>query len=283
MTEEQRGERRVKWAMRLLFGQLFLLIVLLAVFTGGELAWAAEGKTVHFDPTKRIPRCASVELLDEPAEPVATAPLEETEIPAEPAKAESDVPEIDLTDWRLALIGPGNPLPEEYPLELETLPNGHYFDARAVESLNRMLEDGNAEGLSLMICSAYRSVDLQSDLFERQIGKQQNSGLEYDDAVEAARRVVASPGESEHNLGLAADIVAVSYQVLDSGFAGTAEGQWLRENCAKYGFVLRYDEDKQDITQIIYEPWHFRYVGVEAATYMMENGLCLEEYLALAQ
>ena len=98
-------------------------------------------------------------------------------------------------------------------------------------------------------------------------------------AAAAAARWVAPPGTSEHQLGLAVDIVAGSFQVLDSRQEKTAEQQWLMEHCWEYGFILRYPSDKSDITGIAYEPWHYRYVGEKAAREMTEQGLCLEEYL----
>ena len=92
---------------------------------------------------------------------------------------------------------------------------------------------------------------------------------------------VARPGTSEHQTGLAVDIVDTSYQILDEGQENTPVQQWLMAHCAEYGFILRYPTDKSEITGVGYEPWHYRYVGVEAAREIMANGLCLEEYLAL--
>lgn len=100
-------------------------------------------------------------------------------------------------------------------------------------------------------------------------------------AYAAAATVVAIPGTSEHNLGLAVDICALDYQILDDAQADTPEQQWLMEHCAEYGFILRYPKGKEDMTGIIWEPWHYRYVGVEAAQEISQSGLCLEEYLAL--
>ena len=104
-------------------------------------------------------------------------------------------------------------------------------------------------------------------------------GYGEEKAREEAATSVAYPGTSEHNLGLAVDIVARDYQILDDKQADTAEARWLEENCWKYGFILRYPTDKTDITGIIFEPWHYRYVGEEAAREIMERGICLEEYL----
>ena len=103
------------------------------------------------------------------------------------------------------------------------------------------------------------------------------------EAEELAADEVARPGTSEHQLGLAVDIISNAHPDLDEGWAETEEAVWLKEHCAEYGFILRYPPDKSDITGIVWEPWHFRYVGEEAAVYIMENDLCLEEYLAAPQ
>lgn len=106
-------------------------------------------------------------------------------------------------------------------------------------------------------------------------------GLNRNQAEIEAARNVAYPGTSEHHLGLAVDIVSLQYQQLDEAQARTPEIIWLTEHCSEYGFILRYPKDKTQITGIVYEPWHFRYVGVETAKVIMEQGLCLEEYLEL--
>ncbi len=105
-----------------------------------------------------------------------------------------------------------------------------------------------------------------------------NRGLSYMEAYQRGSRIVAVPAASEHRLGLALDIVSNTYKNLDEGFAGTPAGIWLAENSYKYGFILRYPKDKEDITGIDYEPWHFRYVGVDAATVITERGITLEEF-----
>ena len=104
-------------------------------------------------------------------------------------------------------------------------------------------------------------------------------GLSREEATAQAGAVVAVPGTSEHQTGLAVDLVDKSYQHLDDAQASTEVQQWLMENSWKYGFILRYPEEKSDVTGIIYEPWHYRYVGGPAAREMRELGLCLEEYI----
>lgn len=182
--------------------------------------------------------------------------------------------------WQLVLVNSAHPLTKGYVPALASVGNGYQFDKRAADSLNKMLADAKAARLSPLICSAYRTIQKQTDLYNNQVNKQMDKGLSYEKACSEAKKVVAYPGTSEHNLGLAVDIVAKSYQLLDDSQAETPETIWLTENCYKYGFILRYPSDKSDVTGIIFEPWHYRYVGVDAATYIMKNGICLEEYLS---
>ncbi len=188
---------------------------------------------------------------------------------------------IDATEWNLILVNKSSPLPSGYTVDTASIGNGYEFDARAADALNQMIADGNAEGLNLMVCSAYRSVSRQEVLYNNKVNEYIGYGYSEAEARQIAGTIVAPPGTSEHATGLAADIVSVNYQVLDDGFANTPEFAWLQEHAADYGFVLRFPLDKQDVTNIIYEPWHYRYVGVEHAKKMNELGLCLEEYVAL--
>ena len=194
-----------------------------------------------------------------------------------PAQTASSAPEAP--PWYLTLVNADHPLPEGFSVETTQLPNGLEFDSRAYGALTDMLRAGEAEGLSFVVCSAYRTVEYQRTLFDNQVKRYQARGLSRQEAEERTAREIMPPGTSEHNLGLAADIVALSYQILDEAQADTAEQRWLMEHCWEYGFILRYPADKQDLTGIIYEPWHYRYVGVEAAQAMRESGQCLEEYL----
>lgn len=185
--------------------------------------------------------------------------------------------------YKTMLVNITHPIAKEYTMELVSVA-GYKMDARAAEDMRQMLADAKAEGLDPIICSAYRSVDRQITLFNNQVNKQQGYGYDYDTAFERAKTVVAYPGTSEHHTGLAADIVARSHQVLDDSQENTAEQKWLMANSWKYGYILRYPSDKCDYTKIIYEPWHYRYVGKEVAQYLYENDLCLEEYwLKLAE
>lgn len=182
-------------------------------------------------------------------------------------------------NWQLILTNPWNTLPEDFIVETKTIGNGHSVDKRILADLETMLDAARKEGLSPIICSSYRTLEKQRSLFENKISKCLNNGLSNKEAAIEAAKWVAVPGTSEHQTGLAVDIVAKSYQLLDEGQENTSEQKWLMQNSYKYGFILRYPNSKSDITGIGYEPWHYRYVGREAAKEIYENEICLEEYL----
>nr|WP_325211828.1 M15 family metallopeptidase [uncultured Oscillibacter sp.] len=186
-------------------------------------------------------------------------------------------------DWNLILVNRDHPLPEDFQVPAFTqLVNGHSIDKRAYPALQRMMDACRAEGLSPTICSSYRTREKQEELFERKVQSCLSQAGSREEAEAEAARWVARPGTSEHQAGLAVDIVDKSYQSLDGGQEETAVQKWLIEHCAEYGFILRYPNEKSEITGIGYEPWHYRYVGEEAAGEIMSRGLCLEEYLEVS-
>ena len=187
-------------------------------------------------------------------------------------------PETYDGEWNLILVNPENLLPKDF--ELKTGKVGRWLmDERIVDIVEQMFTDAKADGIELMICSSYRTVERQTTLFENQIQKFKNQGYSTKKARIEAAKWVAVPGTSEHHTGLALDIVTPTYQMLDFGFENTDAFKWLSTHCTEYGFILRYPKDKTDITGIVYEPWHYRYVGVEVAKYIHENGLTFEEYM----
>ena len=183
-------------------------------------------------------------------------------------------------DWNLILINGDHPLPEGYQVpEFTQLINGHSIDKRAYPDLQRMMDDCRAAGLEPTICSSYRTWAKQEELFERKVQSCLPQAGSREEAERQAAVWVARPGTSEHQAGLAVDIVDKAYQTLDDGQEKTAVQRWLMDHCAEYGYILRYPTDKSAITGVGYEPWHYRYVGVEAAREIMSQGICLEEYL----
>lgn len=186
---------------------------------------------------------------------------------------------IDKTQWNLTLVNKWNLLPESHNPSLTQLKNGHAIDERAYPDLQDMMDECRAAGLNPLICSSYRTMDKQKKLYKNKVDEYLAQGYSQESAEAAAGELVAVPGTSEHQLGLALDIVDVANQVLDERQEDTEVQKWLMKNSWKYGFILRYPTDKSDITGISYEPWHYRYVGKEAAKEIYEAGICLEEYL----
>ncbi len=206
----------------------------------------------------------------------------EAEAPQETALPTAAPAQADPADWRLTLVNPWTPLPEGYQPTLATVENGYQVDQRCAADLEAMLAACRAAGLSPVLCSAYRTQEKQTALYENLVGKRMAQGLSREDAETQAAKEVARPGTSEHQLGLAVDIVDASYQLLDTHQEDTPVQQWLMEHCWEYGFLLRYPPDKGAVTGIIYEPWHYRYVGRDHAQAIGQAGLCLEEFLTQA-
>lgn len=188
---------------------------------------------------------------------------------------------VDVTarDWNLILVNPWNALPQDFSVELADLPGGHKIDARCREELLAMLDDCRAAGLSPLICSSYRTMDYQISLYEEEVNRLHARGADWEEAYQTAATSIAYPGTSEHQTGLAVDLVDESYQMLDSAQEDTPVQRWLMKNSWRYGFILRYPTDRGELTGIKYEPWHYRYVGYEAAKEIYERNICLEEYL----
>lgn len=207
------------------------------------------------------------------AEAAPESTPEPTPVPTE--EPGSDLPDVDLTSWEMILVNKDNPIGEDYaPPEIAELDdNGCPVDSRIADALTNFAEGARAEGLSVYLSSGYRPYSEQQYLYQTKIGQV--------GSAEEAAKIVTPPGTSEHQTGLCCDITDIYRNPKTTDLENTETFQWLLAHCQDYGFILRYPEDKQDITQVMYEPWHFRYVGVEAATYIMENNLCLEEFVAL--
>jgi D-alanyl-D-alanine carboxypeptidase len=195
-----------------------------------------------------------------------------------PLSASMQEVSFDSSDWKLILVNKQHPIPDDYDFHLGTISGAMRCDERIITPLLDMMKAANKEGAALIICSPYRDMDRQTMLFTKKVDRYMNGGMSYMEAYNLAAQAVTVPGSSEHQIGLAIDIICDGYSSLDEGFANTKAGQWLAENSYKYGFILRYPLGKEDITSIEYEPWHFRYVGVDAATLMHENNICLEEF-----
>lgn len=226
-------------------------------------------------------------LPAEPAAPVEEIPAEglpAEELPAEGLPAEEPSPAepvLAAEEWNLVLINRDHPLPEDYEApELTQLANGHAVDSRIYPALQEMMDAARAAGVRPTICSSFRTWAKQESLYKNKVARLRSSGWDPETVEDEAARWVARPGTSEHQAGLAVDIVDRSYQSLTHKQEDTAAQKWLMAHCWEYGFILRYPSEKSEITGVGYEPWHYRYVGKDAALEIKERGVCLEEYLA---
>ena len=188
---------------------------------------------------------------------------------------------VDTSDWRLTLVNPWNFIPENWEVETVNIKGGLAVDKRCYPELQKMMNACREAGFSPVVCSAYRTQEFQQELFDERVDELLQQGYSQQDAEKKAAESVAVPGTSEHQLGLAVDIVDETYQYVNSEQEKTNVQQWMIANSWRYGFILRYPNGKSDITGIIYEPWHYRYVGEEAAEEIHNLGICLEEYLEL--
>ena len=176
--------------------------------------------------------------------------------------------------WNLMLVNREHYIPDDYTVNLTELSNGQKVDSRIYPSLQEMFDSARSEGLGLFVADGYRTKETQQQILDEKIEAYKNDGYSNEEAEKKAKEWVAVPGTSEHQLGLAVDINADKTQSSrDEVYS------WLAENAYKYGFIQRYPENKTDITGTIYEPWHYRYVGKDAAYEIYSKGLCLEEYI----
>ena len=224
-------------------------------------------------------------VSETPATVSRTVKLAETIIPENRASGPPDYDRKKLHNIykackkSLILVNIKHALKDDYKAALTPICHGRLYASKGLQnSLNQMLSDASQEGYQFWIASAYRSRKKQQRLVEEDIRKGMGRGLSYEEAVLDTYRETMPPGHSEHETGLALDILCSGNMRMDTSQKSEPGNKWLRRNCHKYGFILRYPKDKEDITGINYEPWHFRYVGKRAAAYMREEHITLEEF-----
>ncbi|MBX8937275.1 MULTISPECIES: M15 family metallopeptidase [Enterococcus] len=198
------------------------------------------------------------------------------------------LPDSNAKDWNLVLVGPKNKIENEVAeSQLSTLSdNSHQVDSRIAADYEAFSEAATKAGFPLVVISAFRSVESQNEVFNTNVsGLVNGNGMSEEDAIAKTKETITEPGYSEHHTGLAIDVVdqdwynTYSSQVLDASYGDQPGAKWIAENAPKYGFIIRYLKDRQDITGITYEPWHIRYVGKENAEYITKHDLTLEEFL----
>ena len=254
---------------------LGILLILFALFCRGG----------NYNEVEITTETTTEESTTEPIAEEPTSTPEESTTEAEtttkpPVKWDNYNP-IDLLNsenWATTLISKKYPLGKTYSPTLAPVIDGSSVtaDTRVADAYKLMYADALKEGLVLTPYSAYCSYSRQQTNYENKVQAFVLQGMTEDEAKANAEKRIEPAGCSENGAGLSVDIVSAS-----AGFSSTDEYKWLVNNAHKYGFVLRYPEDKTDVTGIIYQPWHWRYVGIEVANEMKSNNLCLEEYLGV--
>ena len=284
MTKEEAMRRRKKRKMK-----KRILLIITAIAVGIIIFFGVKAVSKIINKNFQKPADSTISSQGASSEAVSSADEssapQSTEAPSVQPTPPVDTPAAAKPEasWSTTLVNKDNPLPADFTVEVRNvLGSDRKFDSRAADSLEAMLNDAAKAGYKMYLVSTYRTVAYQQGLYNRKVNEYKNKGYDEETAKAEAGKWVAIPGTSEHNLGLAADIVSSTWynknQDLTQEFENTEHFKWLSENCAKYGFILRYPKDKESVTGIAYEPWHYRYVGVDAANYITANGICLEEF-----
>jgi D-alanyl-D-alanine carboxypeptidase len=278
LTRAEVRRRRRSRAIRRVAG----LTVMLCVAAGG----------VSFLLTRRavVPSASAASAISMPAQSIADSTVSSAENTAAPANAlglTADEARAMLADPLMVLVNHTSKMPDDYTFDTKECGSAtavnKTLQTAACDAFLEMQKAAAADGVTVWMQSGYRSVKYQTSLYERKTKYYLDKGYDNATAKEKAAAVVNPPGYSEHNCGLAADLNSPEHTGLDEGFEKTAAFRWLCEHAGDYGFILRYPKDAEDKTEIIYEPWHWRYVGVENAAKINASGLCFEEYIETLQ
>ena len=278
LTRAEVRRRRRSRASRRVAG----LTVMLCVAGGG----------VSFLLTRHaaVPSASAASAISMPAQSIADSTVSSAENTAAPANAlglTADEARAMLADPLMVLVNHTSKMPDDYTFDTKECGSATAVNKTlqtvACDAFLEMQKAAAADGVTVWMQSGYRSVKYQTSLYERKTKYYLDKGYDNATAKEKAAAVVNPPGYSEHNCGLAADLNSPEHTGLDEGFEKTAAFRWLCEHAGDYGFILRYPKDAEDKTEIIYEPWHWRYVGVENAAKINASGLCFEEYIETLQ
>ncbi|MEG3074114.1 MAG: D-alanyl-D-alanine carboxypeptidase family protein, partial [Ruthenibacterium sp.] len=247
---------------------LILLLAVLVIAIIGIAIYAISGGLGK----KKAPS-SSVAL---PSSSVA-ASMAPSSTPLPPAPAVAPIPR---DEWYMKLANKQSPLSADFKVETEKTVDGIEVDARIRGAVNDMIAGAKEQGVKLKTVAGYRSYQRQENSYNNRVAEFVKAGKTKEEAQAAAAIITAPPGASEHNLGLSVDMQSVASHDYADTFKDSAEAKWLLDNAANYGFILRYPAGKEAVTGFDFEPWHYRYVGVEQAQKIKESGLTLEEYLA---
>lgn len=261
---------------------LLLAVVLVGLSVGFAVSERRMPEKVQPEPSTEAPTEAPTEIPTE-AQPEAPVPEPTENTPPvslpQATKGNPVTVSPDGEHWELTLVNLQYRLPEDYKPALKAAVEGSsaQLDARVAPYYAEMYAAAKADGCTLTPYSGYRTYARQQENFERKVSYYVSQGLSETEATAKTQTRIMPAGASEHNMGFAMDIVSAS-----ADFVSTKEFSWLLEHAHEYGFILRYPENKTEITGVMYEPWHWRFVGKEAAAAMHQSGQCLEEYLGIA-
>ncbi len=254
------------------------------------LCVAAGGVTFLLTRRAAVPSASAASAISMPAQSIADPTVSSAENTAAPANAlglTADEARTMLADPLMVLVNHTSKMPDDYTFDTKECGSATAVNKTlqtvACDAFLEMQKAAAADGVTVWMQSGYRSVKYQTSLYERKTKYYLDKGYDNATAREKAAAVVNPPGYSEHNCGLAADLNSPEHTGLDEGFEKTAAFRWLCEHAGDYGFILRYPKDAEDKTEIIYEPWHWRYVGVENAAKINASGLCFEDYIETLQ
>ena len=278
LTRAEVRRRRRSRAIRRVAGLTVMLCV------------AAGGVTFLLTRHAAVPSASAASAISMPAQSIADSTVSSAENTAAPANAlglTADEARAMLADPLMVLVNHTSKMPDDYIFDTKECGSATAVNKTlqtvACDAFLEMQKAAAADGVTVWMQSGYRSVKYQTSLYERKTKYYLDKGYDNATAKEKAAAVVNPPGYSEHNCGLAADLNSPEHTGLDEGFEKTAAFRWLCEHAGDYGFILRYPKDAEDKTEIIYEPWHWRYVGVENAAKINASGLCFEDYIETLQ
>mgnify|MGYP000243280133 CR=1 FL=1 len=278
LTRAEVRRRRRSRAIRRVAGLTVMLCV------------AAGGVTFLLTHHAAIPSASAASAISMPAQSIADSTVSSAENTAAPANAlglTADEARAMLADPLMVLVNHTSKMPDDYTFDTKECGSATAVNKTlqtvACDAFLEMQKAAAADGVTVWMQSGYRSVKYQEGLYNKKTQYYLDKGLSRAEALQKAASIVNPPGYSEHNCGLAADLNSPEHTGLDTGFEKTAAFRWLKAHAVEYGFILRYPKDAEAVTEITYEPWHWRYVGPENAALIQQSGLCLEDAVALLQ
>ena len=287
LTRAEVRRRRRNRALRRIAGAVFVVCVTVGAvsfaLTRRNAVPSASAASASFSASSAAP----VESSSAASFSTVSSSDVENSVPANALGLTAAEAQAIQNDPLMILVNHTNQMPESYTFDTKECGSSTAVNKTlqtvACDAFLALQKAASADGVTVWMQSGYRSVAYQTKLYERKTQYYRDKGYDEATAREKAAAIVNPPGYSEHNCGLAADLNSPEHTGLDEGFENTAAFRWLCVHAGEYGFILRYPKGAEDKTEITYEPWHWRYVGVENAARINASGLCFEDYIAAVQ